>query len=106
MCIRDRPQSLSIKIINPRVEPQKGSGRKKPPFQALGLETLSVIEQAIKKNKKIAIFINRRGLATSIICQECGFVPKCPNCDIPLGFHLPAIDVYKRQVLPRTIAAV
>ena len=84
-------QSLNIKIINPRAEPQKGSGRKKPPFQALGLETLSVIEQAIKKNKKIAIFINRRGLATSIICQECGFVPKCPNCDIPLGFHLPAI---------------
>lgn len=33
------------------------------------------------------IFINRKGTATFIFCQECGFNLKCPNCDSPLVFH-------------------
>jgi len=81
------PKTPLIKIINPRAQNKKEI---KKPFQALSPESLTEIQEAINKNKKIVIFINRRGLATSIICQECGFVPKCPDCDIPLCFHLPA----------------
>ncbi len=61
--------------------------KEKKPFQAISSDVLIEIQKALKENKKIVIFINRKGLATSIICQECGFVFKCPNCDIPLGFH-------------------
>jgi primosomal protein N' (replication factor Y) len=61
--------------------------KEKKPFQAISSDVLIEIQNALKENKKIVIFINRKGLATSVICQECGFVFKCPNCDIPLGFH-------------------
>lgn len=71
-----------IKIID-----LKEIRKNKKPFQAISVDVFIQIKKALKEKKKIIIFINRRGLATSIICQECGFVFKCPNCDIPLGFH-------------------
>ncbi len=71
-----------IKIID-----LKKVRKEKKPFQAISPDAFIEIQKALKKRKRIIIFINRKGLATSIICQECGFVFKCPNCDIPLGFH-------------------
>lgn len=44
------------------------------------------------------IFINRRGLATFIFCQECGFVVKCPNCDAPMVFHKEIKNVQQQLV--------
>jgi primosomal protein N' (replication factor Y) len=43
--------------------------------------TLSAGEQAI-------LFLNRRGAATFVLCRDCGYVARCPNCDIPLTLHL------------------
>ena len=33
------------------------------------------------------LFLNRRGFSTFIMCRECGFVLRCPDCDISLTFH-------------------
>jgi len=71
-----------IKIID-----LKKIRKEKKPFQAISTDAIIEIQNALKQEKRIVIFINRKGLATSIVCQECGFVFKCPNCDIPLGFH-------------------
>ena len=42
--------------------------------------TLSAGEQAI-------LFLNRRGAATFVLCRDCGYVARCPNCDVPLTQH-------------------
>ncbi len=47
--------------------------------EALG-RTLSAGEQAI-------LFLNRRGAATFVLCRDCGYVARCPNCDVPLTHH-------------------
>jgi primosomal protein N' (replication factor Y) len=33
------------------------------------------------------LFLNRRGYNTTLICNECGEVVKCPHCDLALTFH-------------------
>lgn len=45
------------------------------------------MKQTLKKGKQVALFLNRRGKATALICLGCGHVQKCRNCDISLTVH-------------------
>lgn len=45
------------------------------------------IIERLSKNEQIIIMLNRRGYSTFISCSSCGFVYKCPNCDISLIYH-------------------
>ncbi len=44
------------------------------------------IEEKLKINEQVILLLNRRGYSTIINCK-CGYVEKCPNCDIPLVYH-------------------
>lgn len=44
--------------------------------------TLDAGEQAI-------LFLNRRGAATFVLCRDCGYIARCPACDVPLTYHRP-----------------
>lgn len=33
------------------------------------------------------LFLNRRGFAGFITCRSCGYVVKCPHCDVSLTMH-------------------
>ena len=33
------------------------------------------------------MFQNRRGFAPVVVCQQCGWTPKCHNCDVSLVYH-------------------
>ena len=46
------------------------------------------INDKINKNEQVIILLNRRGYTTITTCQNCGYTHKCPNCDIPLTYHL------------------
>lgn len=48
---------------------------------------LDKIKETISKGQQAVILLNRRGHSTFITCTECGFVYKCPNCDISLTYH-------------------
>ncbi len=45
------------------------------------------LEQTYKNGKQSALFLNRRGMAPLVLCEMCGFVHECPNCDISLTLH-------------------
>jgi primosomal protein N' (replication factor Y) len=35
----------------------------------------------------IVLFVNRRGYAPLVLCQRCGYSPRCRRCDIALSYH-------------------
>lgn len=48
---------------------------------------LSAVRRALERGEQAILFQNRRGFAPMIECRQCGWVPKCPNCDISLTYH-------------------
>jgi primosomal protein N' (replication factor Y) len=45
------------------------------------------ISQALNNHKQVILFKNLRGYASNIRCEVCGWVAKCPNCDVSLTYH-------------------
>ncbi|MBO5773854.1 MAG: primosomal protein N' [Clostridia bacterium] len=48
---------------------------------------VSALEETLKDGNQAMLFLNRRGFASFKRCRNCGFVPKCPNCDVSLTYH-------------------
>ena len=45
------------------------------------------IKERLQNKEQIMLLLNRRGYSTTVTCRSCGFVYKCPHCDITLTFH-------------------
>ncbi|PJJ76107.1 replication restart DNA helicase PriA [Thermoflavifilum aggregans] len=45
------------------------------------------IRRTLQQHKQVILFQNRRGYAPSQICQVCGWVPHCEQCDVALTYH-------------------
>ena len=70
-----------VQIVDMRdAENSAVKGDFSPVLQASLQETLNKHDQAI-------ILLNRRGYSSFMMCRECGFVLKCPNCDVSLTYH-------------------
>ncbi|MCM1005375.1 MAG: primosomal protein N' [Prevotella sp.] len=54
---------------------------------AFSSELLARIRSAAEAEKQSIIFQNRRGFAPIVTCSQCGWTPRCPNCDISLVLH-------------------
>jgi primosomal protein N' (replication factor Y) len=48
----------------------------------------NAVETRLARKEQTILFLNRRGFATSLVCNQCGFVCECPNCSVALTFHL------------------
>ena len=46
-----------------------------------------LIEDRLDKSQQTILFINRRGYAGFISCRSCGYVAKCPHCDVSMTSH-------------------
>ncbi len=47
-----------------------------------------LIEDRLEKKEQIILFLNRRGYAGFVSCRSCGYVMKCPHCDVSLSQHM------------------
>ena len=45
------------------------------------------MKERLEKKEQIMLFLNRRGYAGFVSCRSCGFVVKCPHCDVSLSEH-------------------
>lgn len=48
---------------------------------------LKDIESAMRDGLQSLLFLNRRGTARLVTCNNCGWQAVCPRCDLPLTYH-------------------
>lgn len=46
-----------------------------------------LINDRLSRREQIMLFLNRRGYAGFVSCRSCGYVVKCPHCDVSLTAH-------------------
>lgn len=61
-------------------------------FKARNFSVLSnALQQSIKARleakEQIILFINQRGLASAVVCRDCGYTTECPHCEVSLKLH-------------------
>ncbi|MCR5774718.1 MAG: primosomal protein N' [Lachnospiraceae bacterium] len=47
----------------------------------------ALMEDRLSHGEQIMLFLNRRGYSSFVTCRKCGFVYKCPHCDVSLSLH-------------------
>ena len=70
----------TIKLVDMNVEVKKRNF-------IISSELDKEIRKSLFNNEQVILLLNRRGYSTFISCSNCGYVYKCPNCDISLIYH-------------------
>lgn len=48
---------------------------------------LGAIRDSLEREEQVLLFLNRRGTARVIFCEQCSWQAMCPHCDLPLTYH-------------------
>ncbi len=48
---------------------------------------LEHISSALTRGEQSLLYLNRRGTANVVLCNQCGWQSLCPNCDLSLTYH-------------------
>jgi primosomal protein N' (replication factor Y) len=48
---------------------------------------IAAIETALARSEQSLLYLNRRGTARLVMCENCGWQATCPHCDLPLTYH-------------------
>lgn len=62
--------------------------KEKSKKKIISYELQQAILKSLKGKKQIVLFLNKRGFSSFVICNQCGYIPKCSDCNIPLSYHL------------------
>ncbi len=70
-----------VSIVDTRNDPYITRG------EAIGRALGSQMQQALRDDGQIILFLNLRGFAPTVWCKACRESIRCPHCDITLTFH-------------------
>ncbi len=80
---RARAQPLpKVEVIDLRHVGPGPSGHPK-----ISLPLHRAIEATLAAKEQAILFLNRRGFAPAVICESCGELRRCPDCDVSLTLH-------------------
>jgi primosomal protein N' (replication factor Y) len=70
-----------VDIVDMRLELHRGN------TSLLSEPLHDLLGTTIRRGSQAILLLNRRGLATIVLCRSCGMTLQCPYCDIPLVYH-------------------
>jgi primosomal protein N' (replication factor Y) len=72
---------VQIKIVDLK---DRAQFTRQPHLSNALLESITV---SLQQQQQSLVFLNRRGTARIILCEQCGWQSLCPHCDLPLTYH-------------------
>ena len=83
--VNDRPLPM-VEVIDMRAELENGNR------SVLSATLKRALKDCAKRGEQAMLLMNRRGYNSFVSCRSCGYVVKCPNCDISMTYHLAESD--------------
>ena len=72
----------------------RADGARLPPVEIVDMRTqppgpvsrplARALERAVERGEKAILLLNRRGFALMALCRSCGWIARCPHCDVAL----------------------
>lgn len=75
-------QLPQVQIVDMKREFEKAGG-----YTNFSEPLIAGIKKRLELGEQTILFLNRRGYHSSLSCQNCGHIFKCPSCDLTLTFH-------------------
>ncbi|HEY5486458.1 MAG TPA: primosomal protein N' [Candidatus Limnocylindrales bacterium] len=84
----DRPSGAPprIEVVDLRAELAAGN-------RGLLSEPLRNALESLPEGERAILVINRRGTASVVVCRDCGYVQRCPECELSLVYHQAGITL-------------
>ena len=83
--VNERPLP-EVELIDMREELENGNRT------VLSGALRTALKKCAAKGEQAMLLMNRRGYNSFVSCRSCGYVMKCPNCDISMTYHIGSQD--------------
>jgi|GEM_PF-72934 len=82
-----RPGGRDAEDAEPEKRPEEEGGARDHGKPILSKPLHAAVVQTLAAGKQVILFQNRRGYSPYQVCEVCGWIPQCRNCDVSLNFH-------------------
>lgn len=75
----------------------RADGAEMPPIDVVDMRTqppgpvsrplARALQEAGERGEKAILLLNRRGFSRTTLCRSCGWIARCPDCDVPMVLH-------------------
>ncbi len=79
--VQNRPLP-EVQVTDMRKELERGNNT------VLSIAMREALKECAQKGEQAILLMNRRGYNSFVSCRKCGYVVKCPHCDISMTYHM------------------
>ncbi|MBS9336229.1 primosomal protein N' [Fructobacillus papyrifericola] len=71
---------------------------------------LEKLQTVLDRGEQAVLMLNRRGFSSFVMCRDCGFVPRDPNCNLAMTLHMDSLTLKchycgYQEAIPQTCPA-
>ena len=78
--VKERPMP-EVELVDMRGEFERGN------HSIFSARLVEATRACLAAGDQAMLFINRRGYSSFVSCRKCGYVVKCPQCDVSMTYH-------------------